>query len=129
MANLPWTRKWDLAFNAKIMPQAVAHVSVAPQVLFRGELLVEYDDKNECEIQHILVGQRLQPRIFNKTGHIPAAQNVIKMQTRYRFGADQRQNAFRMDTCHPALSITIVVKNKTDHEVVWHCDLLGVAVI
>jgi len=96
------TRKKPLTVRfgpAAVPPGQTVTVAVQPQVLFRGEQLVNVGDEDDLYIQGLFVGRKSQ---------LPSFQNPIPVSV-YRESMMDSGQLF--DTCDPALFITFQISN------------------
>ena len=111
-------RRWTVGFGPEpIPPLSTKSVQAQPQVLFRGEKLINTGDVTGIFIQGLFVGQKSQ---------LPTFQNPIAVAT---YSPGVLDNELMMDTCDPALFITFQVQNQTAATVTWSMSLIGHAVL
>jgi hypothetical protein len=109
----PWTVRFG---PAAVPPGQTVSVSVQPQVLFRGEHLVNVGDEDDLYIQGLFVGRKSQ---------LPSFQNPIPVST-YRDSVMDSGHLF--DTCDPALFITFQISNRGTVPRTFAMDMRGVTV-
>jgi hypothetical protein len=110
-------RRWPLGFGPTAIPPGMSVTADAkPQVLYRGEKLINTGDVTNLFIQNILVGNKPQ---------LPSIGNPISVVA---FGAGVLDNEMQFDTCDPALSISVQVQNVGTLTQTWHMCLFGHAV-
>jgi hypothetical protein len=93
-------RRWPIAFGPTgIPPNTTVTLTASPQVLYRGEKLVNTGDATNLYISGMFVGNKPQ---------LPSLGNSVSVSA---FANTVLDNEMQFDTCDPALSITIQVQN------------------
>lgn len=107
-------RRWPIAFGPTAVPPSTTITATAnPQVLYRGEKLINTGDTTNLFISSLFVGNQQQ---------LPSLGNPISVTA---FGAGVLDNEMLFDTCQPALSITIQVQNLGTETQTWSMTLFG----
>lgn len=108
-------RRYTLGFGpTTIPPLSTVTVQTQPQVLFRGEKLIDTSVVQAgLFIQGIFVGNKPQ---------LPTFQSPIAVTT-YAGGVLDNEQMF--DTCDPALFITFQIQNITGATLTWSASLIG----
>lgn len=107
-------RRFTLGFGpTAIPPLTTVTVQTQPQVLFRGEKLINTGDGAGLFLQGIFVGNLPQ---------LPTFQSPISVLT---YAGTVLDNEQMFDTCNPALFITFQVQNTTSATLTWSMSLIG----
>jgi hypothetical protein len=108
-------RRWPIAFGPSAVPPSTTITATAnPQVLYRGEKLINTGDTTNLYISSLFVGNQQQ---------LPSLGNPISVLS---FSPGVLDNEMLFDTCQPALSITIQVQNLgTVNTQTWAMTLFG----
>lgn len=107
-------RRYVMGFGPAVVPPSSTITAQAqPQVLFRGEKLVNTGDSTGLFIQGMFVGNKPQ---------LPTFQNAIAVST---FAGTVLDNEMLFDTCDPALFVTFQVQNTTAATATWAMSLFG----
>ncbi len=108
-------RRWPIAFGPTAVPPSTTITATAnPQVLYRGEKLINTGDTTNLYISSLFVGNQQQ---------LPSLGNPISVSA---FAATVLDNEMLFDTCQPALAITIQVQNLgTTNTQTWSMTLFG----
>jgi len=107
-------RRWPIAFGPTAVPPSTTITATAnPQVLYRGEKLINTGDTTNLFISSLFVGNQQQ---------LPSLGNPISV---IAFGAGVLDNEMLFDTCQPALAITIQVQNLGTLTQTWSMTLFG----
>lgn len=114
------TRDWMLPFTSVIPPRSSLTLQQQPQVLFRGEDILYTGDKG-LRITQLFVGQKLQLP-YNSDGFDVELWRHLPDREALRSG-------MKIDTCDPALYITIQAYNPTDAPLTFDCCIKGKAAI
>lgn len=110
-------RRWTVALGPDaVPPNSTVTFQVQPQTLFRGEKLINTGD-SALFIQGLFVGQKSQ---------LPTFQNPISVAT---YAPGVLDNELMMDTCDPALFITMQVQNRTADTLTFSMSIIGHAVL
>jgi hypothetical protein len=110
-------RRWTIGLGpAAVPPSSTVTVQSQPQVLFRGEKLINTGDSTGLFIQGLFVGNKSQ---------LPTFQSPIAVGT---YAGGVLDNELMMDTCDPALFITVQVQNTSAATLTWAMSIIGHAV-
>jgi hypothetical protein len=107
-------RRWPIAFGPTAVPPSTTITATAnPQVLYRGEKLINTGDTSNLFISSLFVGNQQQ---------LPSLGNPISVTS---FAPGVLDNEMLFDTCQPALSITVQVQNLGTTTQTWAMTLFG----
>lgn len=108
-------RRYVMGFGpTTIPPSSTVTISAQPQVLFRGEKLINTGDSNNLFIAGMFVGNLPQ---------LPTFGNQISVST---FAGTVLDNEMLFDTCDPALNVTFQVQNVSSTTTqTWSMSLVG----
>lgn len=107
-------RRFTVGFGpAAIPPNSTVTVQSQPQVLYRGEKLINTGDSTGLFIQGMFVGNKPQ---------LPTFQSPIAVST---YAGTVLDNEQLFDTCDPALFITFQVQNITAATLTWSMSMVG----
>lgn len=107
-------RRYVMGFGPTAVPPSTTVTAQAqPQVLFRGEKLVNTGDVTGLFIQGMFVGNKPQ---------LPTFQNAIAVST---FAGTVLDNEMLFDTCDPALFVTFQIQNTGATTATWAMSLFG----
>lgn len=110
-------RRWTVGFGpTAIPPSSTVTIQAQPQVLFRGEKLINTGDSTGLFIQGMFVGNKPQ---------LPTFQSPIAVST---YAGTVLDNEQLFDTCDPALFITFQIQNTTAATLTWSMSMIGHAV-
>lgn len=107
-------RRYTLGFGpTPIPPGSTVTIQSQPQVLFRGEKIVNTGDSTGLFIQGLFVGNKPQ---------LPTFQSPIAVST---YAGTVLDNEQMLDTCDPALFITWQIQNTTAGTLTWSASMIG----
>lgn len=107
-------RRYTMGFGpATVPPGTTITAQGQPQVLFRGEKLINTGDITGLFIQGMFVGNKPQ---------LPTFQNSIAVKT---YEGTVLDNEMLFDTCDPALFVTFQVQNVSAATATWSMSLIG----
>lgn len=107
-------RRWTIGFGPTAIPPATTvTIQAQPQVLFRGEKLINTGDSTGLFIQGLFVGNKSQ---------LPTFQNPIAVST---YAGTVLDNEQMLDTCDPALFVTFQIQNTTAATLTWSMSIVG----
>jgi len=110
-------RRWPVGFGpTAIPPNSTVTIQAQPQVLFRGEKIINTGDVTGLFIQGLFVGNKPQ---------LPTFQSPIGVAA---FAGTVLDNELLFDTCDPALFITFQIQNTTAATLTWSSTIVGHAV-
>lgn len=107
-------RRYTMGFGpATVPPGTTITAQGQPQVLFRGEKLINTGDYTGLFIQGMFVGNKPQ---------LPTFQNSIACKT---YEGQVLDNEMLFDTCDPALFVTFQIQNVSAGTLTWSMSLIG----
>ena len=110
-------RRWTVGFGPTAVPPAsTVTIQAQPQALFRGEKLINTGDVG-LFIQGLFVGQKSQ---------LPTFQNPIAVST---YAGGVLDNELMLDTCDPALFITMQIQNPSAATLTFAMSIVGHCVL
>lgn len=110
-------RRWTVGFGpVAVGPFTTVTIQSQPQCLFRGEKLINTGDPG-LFIQGLFVGQKSQ---------LPTFQNPISVAT---YAGTVLDNELMLDTCDPALFITMQIQNPSAATLTFAMSIVGHSVL
>lgn len=107
-------RRYTIGFGpTAIPPSSTVTIQSQPQVLFRGEKLINTGDSTGLFMQGLFVGNKPQ---------LPTFQSPIAVST---YAGTVLDNEQLLDTCDPALFLTFQIQNITAATLTWSMSMVG----
>lgn len=107
-------RRFTMGFGpATVPPLSTVTVQAQPQVLFRGEKIINTGDITGLYCQGLFVGNKPQ---------LPTFQSAIAVAT---WSGNVLDNEQMLDTCDPALFVTFQIQNTTAATLTWSSSIIG----
>lgn len=111
-------RRWIMGFGPTAIPPAsTVTIQAQPQILFRGEKILNTGDTTGLFVQGLFIGQKSQ---------LPTFQSPISVLA---FATGVLDNELMLDTCDPALFVTWQIQNIDSVTHTWHSAIVGHTVL